>query len=581
VDSVFILDVQAPDSVRVVPQTQSREGQDVQVLVAIPDGAHFDGGTLHYREGGRAAYEALDLVPLDPLLEAVIPASAVGPRGIEYWIEVQTRTQWLTLPSEAPATHPLAIRVIVANLQEPATHPGNRYRMVSIPLVFENGRTLESLLSDQAAFGPYDPLQWRSFCYVPDEGRYAEHSEAAQAAEHHVRPGQGFWLISRDEHRIDTSPVVGTSTPTDSAFTIELAPGWNQIGNPFVFPVAWSAMLVDGRSTSVAVADTLVEPPIAWTGEGYSSTSIEVLEPFAGYFLRNNTTSPLVLSIPPREDEDEGRGVSGDDPASLPVAQSGWAIRIHASTVRARDRGNLLGVATDAADGRDRHDRFEPPMSPGQAIALYFPHETWPRHSGLYDVDVRPATESAGHVWRFDVAKSFVAEPPADEVVLEFEGVASVASEDEHLEIVLVDRELGESVDLRERKSYSFYLGERDFVSEDDARFALLVGTAEFVAGGGTAPPKRTVLYPSRPNPTGPAALVRYDLARAGAVKLRVYDVRGALVRVLQSGHQEAGRHEVRWDGKDLRGARVASGVYFYSMRADGVVETRRLVLMH
>ena len=61
---------------------------------------------------------------------------------------------------------------------------------------------------------------------------------------------------------------------------------------------------------------------------------------------------------------------------------------------------------------------------------------------------------------------------------------------------------------------------------------------------------------------------------------LRVYDVAGHLVRTLVDAQRSPGTYEARWDGRDERGRGVASGVYFYRLRAGDFSQTRRMVLL-
>ena len=89
--------------------------------------------------------------------------------------------------------------------------------------------------------------------------------------------------------------------------------------------------------------------------------------------------------------------------------------------------------------------------------------------------------------------------------------------------------------------------------------------------------PLRVTLYP---NPFNPRTTIALDLPRAGEVQLRIYDLRGALVRTLVDERLEAGRHEVVWDGTDGRGAAVASGVYFSELRAAGETRIGKLALV-
>ncbi len=63
-------------------------------------------------------------------------------------------------------------------------------------------------------------------------------------------------------------------------------------------------------------------------------------------------------------------------------------------------------------------------------------------------------------------------------------------------------------------------------------------------------------------------------------VKLDVYDVSGRRVTTLVDERLGAGEHRVEWDGMGAKGDRVASGVYWVSLRSDGLRETRRVTLV-
>jgi hypothetical protein len=86
-------------------------------------------------------------------------------------------------------------------------------------------------------------------------------------------------------------------------------------------------------------------------------------------------------------------------------------------------------------------------------------------------------------------------------------------------------------------------------------------------------------LVGNSPNPFQPATTIRFDLVRASLVVLEVFDVAGRKVRTLENSRMEAGRHESSWDGSDDGGLRVSGGVYFYRLTADGMKESRRMVL--
>jgi hypothetical protein len=91
---------------------------------------------------------------------------------------------------------------------------------------------------------------------------------------------------------------------------------------------------------------------------------------------------------------------------------------------------------------------------------------------------------------------------------------------------------------------------------------------------GGQIPDKLT-LQQNYPNPFNPSTIIRYGLPAKTALTLVVYNMLGQEVATLVNGEQEAGFHEVRFDGSGL-----ASGVYFYRLRAGMSVRTEKFLLL-
>jgi len=92
--------------------------------------------------------------------------------------------------------------------------------------------------------------------------------------------------------------------------------------------------------------------------------------------------------------------------------------------------------------------------------------------------------------------------------------------------------------------------------------------------------PKEFQLSQNYPNPFNPTTRISYQLPRDTRVTLKVYNLKGEEVRTLVDGHRPAGRYEVEWNAQNNFGARVASGVYIYQLKGDGVSEVRRMVLL-
>ena len=96
--------------------------------------------------------------------------------------------------------------------------------------------------------------------------------------------------------------------------------------------------------------------------------------------------------------------------------------------------------------------------------------------------------------------------------------------------------------------------------------------------------PKETVLLSNYPNPFNPETWIPYQLAKPAKVTVSIYATDGTLVRTLALGHQPAGVYQDKsraayWDGKNELGEPVASGVYFYTLKAGNFTATRKMLI--
>lgn len=83
-----------------------------------------------------------------------------------------------------------------------------------------------------------------------------------------------------------------------------------------------------------------------------------------------------------------------------------------------------------------------------------------------------------------------------------------------------------------------------------------------------------------QPNPFGARTTVSFDLPRATAARVAVYDTAGRLVRDLAAGARPAGRNDVSWDGRDAAGRAVAAGVYLVRLSTHEGSQERKVVLV-
>ena len=92
--------------------------------------------------------------------------------------------------------------------------------------------------------------------------------------------------------------------------------------------------------------------------------------------------------------------------------------------------------------------------------------------------------------------------------------------------------------------------------------------------------PLASALQQNYPNPFNPGTTIRFDLAEGSFVTLRIYDGLGQVVRTLAEAALPPGSYSKLWDGRDTRGVRVGSGVYYYELRAGAFSSMKKMTLV-
>lgn len=82
-------------------------------------------------------------------------------------------------------------------------------------------------------------------------------------------------------------------------------------------------------------------------------------------------------------------------------------------------------------------------------------------------------------------------------------------------------------------------------------------------------------LYQNYPNPFNPSTNIKFDVPKAGDVKIVVYDAAGKEMQTLVNKYLPQGTYETSFHGAGLN-----SGVYFYKISANGFTETKRMLLI-
>ncbi len=537
------------------PVTLQPAGQQIIVQANVTDDDASVSATLSFRRGGESSFTAVAMSGNGTAFQATIPASAVTSRGVEYFMAAMD--VW-NAASRLPSSGVFSIQVRVENETKPAAQPNGTeqtaYRLISVPLDLDN-KNAKAVLEDD--LGKYDDTKWR-FSELSANQTYVEISDATV-----LIPGKAFWLLVKEAGKfIDTG--AGKSNLTSRPYAIPLHPAWNFVANPFNFPIPVTNLgLQSGKPLELRSYSG------AWNDP--SATPVDMIMPFEGYAVFNELSIFDTLLVNPGLSNSPNPLRKAITATASATATKPWSIRILAQCQQARDVDNLAAIVPGAEIGFDAWDRPEPPPV-GEYVSVSFPHRDWAPPVPSYCIDARPEF-SHGEIWEFEVATNI-----RDKVNLAFDGVAQVPPE---FAVWLVDEALNISQNLRENDHYAV-AGAGSAVKSK--RLKLVVGQHNFVAeklAESESVPTSYELSQNFPNPFNPVTTIRYGLPKGERVTLKVFNLLGEEVVTLVGDEQkEAGYHAAIWDGRNAQGRSVASGVYFYQLRAGSFVQRQKMALV-
>ena len=101
----------------------------------------------------------------------------------------------------------------------------------------------------------------------------------------------------------------------------------------------------------------------------------------------------------------------------------------------------------------------------------------------------------------------------------------------------------------------------------------------ENVTNTGPVIPGKFELWQNFPNPFNPTTRIKFSVKENCTVHLDVYNSSGRVVRTLVNERKHPGLYTVLWDGTNFAGNKVASGLYFYRLKAGQRILTKRMIL--
>ena len=171
---------------------------------------------------------------------------------------------------------------------------------------------------------------------------------------------------------------------------------------------------------------------------------------------------------------------------------------------------------------------------------------------------------------------TFVNDPDEDDLIGDVNNDGKVGSDDAIFILLIVTGQ----IEPTEQQKLAADVNSDGVIDVNDALFVLSI-----VAG--LAAPDANIdsaLLQNFPNPFNPETWIPFRLSEGSEVTIEIYDVTGHLLRRLPLGHKSAGfytnqERAAYWDGCNEDGERVASGVYFYAIRAANFTDTKKMII--
>ncbi len=361
--------------------------------------------------------------------------------------------------------------------------------------------------------------------------------------------GRAWWLKTGQPILVNMS---GQPAPPGD-FTVDVAAGWNMIGNPFSEDLDFSLTKVQGIGQGTPA--TLQESnqlgftrDYAWgfdaTNNSYKLVSGADL-PFAtktvgrgrGVFFLAQRGATLVLKRP--------AAAAANQPRAAAEPFDGWQLQLIAAAEGLADTDNFCGVSSRAAE----MNNIVSPPRPDADLDLYFVADGAQQTRNATDFVTSLAERDE---WRIRVA----CDMPGATVRLSWPDLSRLPAD---CRPVLTDEATGRSVYLRTSAGYSYEVGEQP--TERSFTLKLTPAGSQTLA----------VAAMSASAAAGRAQVV-YALSEDATVDLEILNIAGLRVRRILAGTQQAaGTQQVVWDGKNASGAPVPSGTYLVRLcaRAD------------
>lgn len=509
------------------------------VTISVPVTGSTPSVKLFYGKPHQSAGDSLVMNLSAGVYSATIPISAVTQDGLWYRIRAQNSGGLSYYPSST-GRQAIAVQITdLAAIKTLSAYPNglqpDAYSTIAL--------SLNGTLSLTDHFGPQEsdgggPSNWRALSFNAATQTFSDVTSVSSA--------NAYYFYHRSGANEDLfSSVTNPSAISTNVFNAwSLRPGWNL--------VPWAHSF----TATIAARDN-AQIGRVWLRNGKNGWEESTqLKPYAGYMIYNKTAGEVVL----------GNVLSWAPSGGKILAEDlGWSVRFKAAAGEYRDNYNVIGVSDASTDEFDDLDERDP-VSVGEGVNVYF---TSSASGKTLAYDIRGSGDQ--HVWNMTVENS----TKDEKTVLQWE----IEQLPQGFSLILYDITHNKKID-----AHGFATG-YEFHNDRPTNFKVFAGNASWVEQKvqelESELPREFSLHQNYPNPFNPETTVRFDVARSGRVKIKVYNMLGQEVAAIADGYYETGKnYEAKWNGKDRFGREAASGMYIYRMESGKISKVKKMLLV-
>ncbi len=475
-----------------------------------------------------------------------IPESAFGPIGVQYFFAADDaagntgfsdpRLNYTYTVKADNASSLSNVLVPVVNNDDPTV---SDFRMFSVPV---ESATIGSVFD----ISSLDNEKIRIFHY---NGSNALELTSTGSS---IELGKGYWLIYLSDAGLDLG--FGGESPNVNnlnLFTMPLTSGWNQIGNPYPFPISWQRVIAFNVTKGNIPANG-ISGFFSYGAGGFKDEGAGDIKMNQGVFIKSN--EPFTIEIPLIANASNARTGANARVAKSPLDAQEWRVPIDIENDITGYQVASIGMKPDANDGIDYYD-----IAPLPYLDDFLEFNSV-SEEGKFSQDY--VKSSDGYVWNYEAATSL----PPGRTKLTWE---NDYFGDNDLQLVLYDVEGDRIINMRESTKYTFTLNQK-------RPFRIYYGDDDFIKAH--LKPADISLGKAYPNPFTNEINIPFTLpdnSKEYGIEANIYNAMGQAVKVLADESMSYGFYALTWDGTNESGQEMPEGIYYYKLKVTFPGNTR------